>query len=604
MADYSAQATGLAAPQAAGSQVIQPVREEATSYSPALALVGDIVGGVSAFLKKDAAKEAEERKNKIVGQYIQEQTRINDAIEQGLPADQAGARSRASSNKFLASYPEYFKDFEAANKAIKGITEQGEAVDEVTMQKNLHKERVSRAQAAGYSIDTSAPKSVQDAQLRAYDAVVRADAELNKLYRHNAENRAANAEERAVQDRELKRTSIRLINEIAGTRLESTGAFLNNVATEVKGGKMSPEEGQLKIANEFSTIMATLQSAASTNPELAAPYRTLFEDMHKAGLNLIDPKKIVDRQEDEIKMIINRSKLLLLNSDPKVAGVVATSQMLGTNAEIALAAGNIISPVISQMVSTPVGSTEQVDQVVGKPGVEKDVISFMTKGIQSLNGGRYKDNEKAKVEITNGINQILIQTGQELDKGQTSPTKLKDLATFFASPEYGSFAKSGSLDKAAAAAANKTFQLVYEPAVIKGVQQKLDAYLIGQASFGQKQGEPVPLSSTVNIKFTGSGVVFEPKARAGLDPQEQVDAARGVKDLQGTQAALNQLIHIGAHMAGTTDYEKFWEQRKHVFLPQLFPEPQKLKAGDVVNGYKYTGGPYGDPRSWQPVEAK
>lgn len=600
MADYSAQAASLPPPQAAGANVVQPVETQATK-SPILSILDEFADVIGKGLKNKSKDEAEARKNAVVGQYVKEQTLINDAITQGLPADQAGARQRASANKFLASYPEYYKEFKSAQDTIKGITEQGEAEDKVKQENQFYKERVTRAQSAGYSIDTTAPKAVQDLQLKAYDTVVRADKELSDKYKANAERRSQSAEDRQVFDRELKDTSIKVINEIAGTRLESTGAFITNVATDVRGGKLTAEQGNLKIANEFAAIYATLQSAASTSPELAAPYRTLFDQLHKVGVDMLDPNKSIQEQENQIKEIINRQKLFIL-ADPQAAGVVAASQLLGANAQIALSAGNKITPIIAKMIGTNVGSKDFVPQVVGVPGVEKDVTSFLSSSLQKLNSGAYKDGEKAKTELTNSINQVLVQTGQALNSGNTDATKLKDLATFFASPEYGGFAKSGLLAKQATSAANKTFQLVYEPTVIKGIQQKLDSFLMGQASFGQKQGEPVPLSSTVDVKFTGSGIVFEPKASVGLDPMEQQDAARGVKDLASTQAAINQLIHIGAHLEGTTDYGKYWEDRKHVFLPQIFPEPAKLKVGDVIDGYKFLGGAYDNPRSWKPAK--
>lgn len=600
MADYSGNATQLSAPQAAGAQVVAPVEVQAVPNNAVMGALGNIADIFANGLKQNAKAEAQKRENEIVGQYVKEQTRINDGIAQGvLDAGTAGARSRASANKFLASYPEYYKEFEAAGKALKGITEQGEVQDQLTMERNLYKEQISKAQAAGFNIDPSAPKNVIDLQLKSYNVGVRAETELRAMYSANAEKRAQSAEDRLIADKELKATSIRLLNDIGGARLESTGAVMTSIATDVRSGKITPEEGNIKLTQEFATINATLQSAASTSPELAAPYRTLFGEMQKLGQDMLDPKKRTEDQDNQIKELLNRQKLLIL-ATPQHAALVATSQLLGANAQVALTAGATMTPLIAQMINVPVGSKDFVPQVVGNPAVEKDVTTFLKSSINSLSADKYKNPTQAKTELTNTINQVLKQTGEQLNKGVDAP-KLKDLASFFASSEYGSYATSGNLDKAAAQAANKTFQLSYEPAVIKGVQQKLESFLQGQAAYGQKQGDPVPLSEAVDIKFSGSGIVFSAKPRAGLDPVEQQDQMRAVKDLSSTQTALNQLIHIGAHLEGTTDYQKYWEDKKHVFVPQLFPDPARLKVGDVVNGYKYIGGPDGNPRSWQPV---
>ena len=69
-----------------------------------------------------------------------------------------------------------------------------------------------------------------------------------------------------------------------------------------------------------------------------------------------------------------------------------------------------------------------------------------------------------------------------------------------------------------------------------------------------------------------------------------------IKEAEG---ALNQVIRIGAHMEGTTDYAKYWENNKHLIMPSIYPDPAKLKPGQVVDGYKYLGGPSGVQSNWQ-----
>ena len=90
---------------------------------------------------------------------------------------------------------------------------------------------------------------------------------------------------------------------------------------------------------------------------------------------------------------------------------------------------------------------------------------------------------------------------------------MKGLASFFASSEYGSFAKSGKLDSVSAGAAKKTFQILYSPLVIDGVQKKLNETLDrvitrgGQSATGVT--ERIKTSEAVDIKFSGSGIVFD-----------------------------------------------------------------------------------------------
>ena len=119
--------------------------------------------------------------------------------------------------------------------------------------------------------------------------------------------------------------------------------------------------------------------------------------------------------------------------------------------------------------------------------------------------------------------------------------------------------------------------------------------------------ERVKVLDAVDIKFSGSGVVFEAKASRDLSPAEAVSQRTMLEGLRSAQVGLTQLIHIGAHMEGSTDYRKFWEANKHVYMPNTFPDPVKLSVGQVVkakNGksYKYLGGDFNDiEKSYQEV---
>ena len=350
MADYSANATQLSGPQGAGAQVVAPVQEQVVPNNivSSIANLGEAFANSFANSKKE---EQEKRKNDIIGQYVKNETVINDAVSQGLDAGQAAARSRANANKFLASYPEYYKEFKDAGSALKGLTEAGEVEDELKMQRELYKGQVSRAQSAGYTIDASMPKTLIDSQLRSHETEIRAQKQMDEMYKRNGERRSQNAEERQVFDRELKTTSIRLLNEIAGDRLDSASQYVANLAGNVKSGKVTHEVAQQQLAREFSTINASLQSAASVNPELAGPYRSLFGDMQKLGQELLDPKNQVKDAENQLKELILRQKLILA-SDPKNASIFAASELLGPNASVALSAGNQITNHLAKMLTT------------------------------------------------------------------------------------------------------------------------------------------------------------------------------------------------------------------------------------------------------------
>lgn len=596
MADYSANATQLSPAQGAGADVrITPVESDNT-LATAVKTIGNIfVKGFENYQKE----EADKRKNGVISNYVTMEAAINDAVTTGqMSPAQAAARSRANFNLHAASYSEYIKDFEAAGKALRGFTEAGEVQDQIKRERDIRTADIEEARKRGFTFLPGMSRQAEDDQINATKTSIRAEQELEARYKSNAEARAQGTFDAVVAERENKNLSFKLINDIAGSNLQAFQSFSVTLGEQVRTQKMTPEMAQAALSERFANISAALQSAARTNPELAAPYRSLFGEMNTVATKLIDPKNQAEDLQNQLKIITTRMKLIAM-SDPKDAALIIANELLPNN--LALQSSVQSVSLLARLANTPIGDTTKfVPPVVGNPDTEPEVLKMLKGSLNDLKGGNIEKAEIAAVQASNSVNQILKQTSEFLNRGAT-PQNLKGLAAFFASPEYASFVTSGKIDKAAAGAAYKTFQLIYEPTVVKGVQQKFNEYLYGQASFGQKQADPVSIAEAIDVKFSGSGITFVPKSPRKLDVKEAASQQEAIKSLSTAQVAINQLIHIGAHMEGTVDYNKYWEEKKHIFMPQIFPDPKRLKPGDVIDGYKYLGGSANDPRSWEPA---
>jgi hypothetical protein len=595
MAEYGVEATQLSAPQGAGARVVDPVKTGSAIPEVVMAIGNIFAKG----LETNRKAEAEARKKAIIDGYVRNETTFNDAVVSGeMTAAQAAARSRANFNSYAAGYSEYIEDFEKAGKALRGFTETGEVQAKLQREKEVRNADIDEARKAGFTFIPGMSVSAENDQIAAHKTAIFAQQQLDAAYRRNEELRKQGTYDQGVADREAKNLGFQLVNRIAGDNLQAFQSFSTSLRDSVKSGKMTPEVAQAVLNERFSNISAGIQSAAGTNPELAAPFRSLFEQMNGVAQKMIDPKNQAEDLENQLKVIQTRMKLLAM-SNPKIAATVVANQLLPNNASLALSSAAAGVEAISILSATPITDNTYVPQVVGNPEVEPEVLKMLKGGLTSLRTQKVEDKELAAIQAGNSVNQILKQTSEYLNRGAT-PEKLKGLASFFASPEYASFVNSGQIDKEAAGAAKKTFQLMYEPTIIKGVQQKLNEFVYGQASFGQKQNDPVTLAEQVSVEFTGSGITFKAKTDKGLDPVEMRSKQDAVKQLDVAKTAVNQLIRIGAHMEGTTDYAKYWDENKHIFMPQMFPDPKRLKPGDVVDGYKYLGGNANDPRSWQP----
>ena len=591
-----------------GQDVVAPVSERYVA-SNALENIGNMATIFAKGLGIHNKEEADKQKNAIVGSYIREQQLINDGVASGeISPDRAATRGRALFGKYGAGYPAFMNDLHEANTALRGGSEMGATEDAVKSAADERKARMAAARADGITLEPWMSSETQDVLLRNHEADVRSRKSFDDLVKRSAEGRAQNSEGRAVfsaeqaaKDREIKEAGTRTIVELASSNLDSSYAFIKDIQSNVSQGAITREAAQMKITQYFSTIEGTIQAAASVNPELAAPYRTLFGDLKKLGMDNADPTKSAESSKAAYEEIINRGKLLAVTSDPAMKAVVVANSLLGGNAITALGSMKPITDWIAKAstVDATVDPSAYVPQIVGVPDAEKATTDFLVPALKKLNANGYADNEKAGREAVSVVNNVLKQVG---DLGNNpnvkqDPVKLINLAKMFASDDYGRFASSGKLSTEAAQAAKQVWQTQYDPVVSQSIQKRMDTWA-AQASAEGGGVSGYKLSDAIDIKFTGAGVQFNSKVGdKSLEPFQQLQQKAGIKDLQAAQGALNQLIHIGAHLEGTTNYQKYWEENRHTYIPQLYARP-----GVVVNGYKSKGGLINDSSNWTKVE--
>ena len=603
MSDFSINATRMPEQQnTVGRDIVSPVQEQAitTNIIPALTDVASMFMTASKANKK---ADAEAQKQAVVGAYAKEQQRINDGIASGeIRPDRAATQSRALFGKYMAGYTMYADDLNKINTAMRTGSELGQAEDVAKSAADTQKAREASARANGATLYPWMDAGTKETILQGNESNMRAEREFKQRVAVNTENRSMSAEERTMIDRTRKEDALKILTEVAGNGLNGSSAFLQNLSSKVSQGEIPREQAELMLTQHFSQIEAAIQASAGLNGEMAGAYRTLFSDMKTLGMKSLDPKTAAESSKAAYDELMYKSKLVAVTGDPKLKAVVVANSLLGGNAVVALGAITPITDYIARASSIDGSKGEgYVPPIVGNPDVEKDVLKFLQPAIRKVNEGSYKDNEKATKEAVSTVNNILKQTA-DLQNDPTvkqDPKKLADLATFFASPDYGIFVSKGQINPQAAQAAKQTWQATYEPAVRQSIQSRLNTWETSLASQSGGGVSGVKLVDAVDIKYDGSGISFVPKkGKTALEPFQQKQQEASIAELNSVKAGINQSIHIGAHMEGSTDYNKYWEENKHLYVPQLYP----ARVGTIVNGYKYKGGVYTDPSNWTKVE--
>lgn len=601
MADFN---VDLAAPRGAGAQAVQPVQEQVIPEQPNPLLTG-IVNIFAKGLESDRKQSAMDRKSAIVGEYVKNEQVYSDALTTGQwNASQVGMASRANYTRMIASNPDLITELQEAKKAIYDGSEIGEAQKRVDAEVAFKNGLKTQAANMGFTFYNGMSQDAQDKVIEAAQTEVRNNTLTEQATKRAVEERAKAGEQRSqttfgltIQDHVNKENAMKGVLEIADKNFDS----FNAVAKDLMGNPSIPyEQKQLILSQNSGRIKAGLLAISQANPELAAPWTRLMDDMESTVTKMMDPKA---KSESELTMLKNAfdsqqyKAKLLITADPKARNAVALSNLFGNNDSLLkLGVSPVLVGTLAQLGLGPNSNTAP-PQVVGT-GDEKGALKAIKSALGSLqNGKAVGDTGALGIEAVNTVNSILKQNS--VMQGPISAPMLKDLSAFYSSPEFGKLAEKGELDKPTMQAAKQVFQVSYEPVVTQAVQDRLNMVIEhSPGRDGGNRGKPkVKLIETVDVKFNGSGVSFVTKPNAF----DTLSSSLTRDNLKEAETGLNTMIRMGAHLEGTTDYAAYWEKNKHLLLPAVYPDPVKLKPGAVVKGYKYLGGAYGDQSSWERV---
>lgn len=586
MADFNA---SLAAPQGAGSNPVSPVHSPAQSspYMPLVSLAGEMAGLFYKNKAEQKKQDAIDRKEAAISNFTKEQTAIADALQAGyIDSSKASIKSRANFSKYAAAFPAMVEDFNSTNKSLFEHTELGSAKSDEQLLRDENKQLRTSMISAGFIIDENTSKETFESAKLAFQQSRGADYQFKRMAERAAENRSKSAEERQMADYQNKQDSIRLLSDIGDAHLTSSFNEVKELVTQAKASG-DFETAKFKLNERFIGIEKSILAVSGMHPELGKQYKAMFDQVKELGMAQLDPKANSEALDRQLKDLQNRVKLTALESSPENKAIYGTSFVFGGVLPAAYTQANVETRnTILNLTKTFSGNTPPV---VGNSNVETPTYDFIKDRVSQLEAGKLSNTEGAKQQLSTAANNILSQVSKISD-----PSTLTKVASFVASPEYAKLVSYGLVDKEANTNANRVFSGIYEREVSNAVVKK-----------SQEQVKPgISYQDLASIRWNGAGVVFDKNdmgtGKKWLNRMEQQERDYYVEELNKKSAvAINQLIHIGAHMEGHTNYAKYWEENKHNILPNVFPDPAKLKVGQVVkavNGksYKYVGGDYND----------
>lgn len=589
MADFN---VNLSQPQGAGARPVAPVQPVTDTTRNAFVDLASTALGI--FVKNRQEKEKQDKenlKNAIISDFVQEQTSLANAAAQGVPTAQIAARSRASFSKYSANYPTLIEEFTKANKSLFEYSELGEVKSDVQFERERDQSLKMEYQKSGGFIPQGASPLLERSILDAYQQTVRIENEFKRSAAVAAERRAQSGEERAFINFEQKENAVKTLVALGSAQLQPAQIFVSDAIAKARGGDISGATQDLN--NYFSNLEGAISAAAAATPELAAGWKHMFNELKEAGLKGVDPKTSTEDVENLLKMVKAKIQLTALQT-PSVQGAYAASALFGANPAVFQETAQASRDAV--MMVTQNVDPLKVPQIVGNKENENVTYKVLDENLALLRSGKAENPTKVSEQVSIGMNNILKQVGRADSAGLTAEN-LKGVAKFMESPNFAYAVSKNMINQEAAFQAGRVFEVLYERSASKALSTKLDEPFIVS---GARQ---LPIGELVNIQWNGAGVTLIPtQVDPNLDPANPTGTFyrdRLIADLKPATSTINQLIKIGAHREGSTDYSKFWEENKHRILPTYYPDPAKLQVGQIVKGkdgknYKYIGGNYND----------
>lgn len=581
MAEFGTQATQLQGPQGMGANIVSPVQTMDTGRNPLYGVVSSIADTFAKGIQADNKELAAKQKAGIIGEYTGKIRRLTSGLEQGtVNAARVSVESKQLFSQYMANFPEYASELSAAAKSLTEFSSLSTAETEMREERDAEKRQLAAAEASGFITPPGASDALKADNIRAHALEVRAEKEFRVISSRFTHNQAVLTAEQAIQKRQDEDTASKLINDLAGSTVQNFGALARDLSDAVRKDPTRATEARASLGIRMSQIRASMLSVSKVNPALATPYQKIMDELEKVGMDMLDPAKRLEDTKNAYELLITKTMLIGASSSPAAAAAVAANRQFGNNPTLLLQTTKASIDAFSVMAQTPFTTTDAVPKVIGEaPELEKDALKLMKLSIEGLVGGKVEKSELAAMQTSQSTNHILKQIGSLAERGAIDPERTYGIVRGLAEPSFGKYAETGNLDKGAAQSAKKTVQIFWRKTGddVMARLEKSPLSPTGEAPFirGTQTRNPIQYKHMVDVTFDGSNVVFSPKTgKIGGPAQVQVQE-RTLGELKGAQILINQALRAGAHLDGTTDYKKYWEENKHEMFPALFQAPVK-----------------------------
>lgn len=554
-------------------------------------------GGIGQAIQQAAAQRKQKQSDDVLTQYAQFLNKQNAAVEQGKSWDKAKMETRARFQQLTSNFPSLTEDLIKLQGNFNNLAGFGDVLAKGTaVDQQLETDKKS-AVAAGFVSPGMSPEQ-QEAGLARYKDMehnkVILDYNTKQIQFQNAQlenvskrQSIANAQLESQQRQinlQQARNKVNIQNSLSDVAVNYTGQIrgkLEDIQKAVDGGADRVEAmKQLNaLKNEIYTQLQPVRGAAGADyvDGLSKPMLSMIDN----AADLINGKVEKDVYANELDKQTTLAALPIMKN-PKMAAAMSISKM------VPALSSTILAQVAPEFVAyldknlkgkTPANLTDSEPDSKAQTKVYLQGLGDLSKRLESKDPA-IRNNKEVQQELEVHMNQVLKGVNA-FSLSVEDPAQLNNLANFFASDGFKSYAKSGKgFNRESADAAQSVMTQQYADAVVPAIQKEIEKTrtVVGYPTQVKQVGAitmPVPndkpTDSAIQHKFVGKGVLFSPAP--GMENNR--GAVAKAKELNAKVAPLiNRLVRMSAHLQQSDDYQKYYEQ----YETAIFGAPEKEQS--------------------------
>ena len=554
---------------------------------------GALSSGIDGFnrlaFNPDAKKaQADSAKNSLFAEYAEEVSLLADAREQGMGMDEAKRHIRVAQNKFLSNNPELTDEFFTFSNKLMTENGLGGNVYQETPEESGQRKLIENGAAEGWDMNNP-------------DSVAAYKRQLNtKIYIQQLEDEAkAILAKDGVLNAQFKSKATTGLHQLVanGTqwamdRINAANQKLQGVTDPVMRQSIVDELKQ-EIAVQSSVIG---QSRTQSGNAFDTSYMTSgIDTMVKNFEDVATGKTTLAAITNENETIMAKNQALILMNNPKLASLIALNKLTpfelpGMIQSLDSEMLNVYAGMNVPVTTAPDGSIkgDKPSDILAPVEDMAKVLDLMKNTTKNIMSGTDTDPEAVKSMSNQIVN--IMRSAQYYGASDNDPRNFTATVDFLADPTVGRFIEQNgdSIYPQVAAGSKQIIEQQYGEVVVGLINERYstagEAILSGIGS----TVDEVDVSDLVEPVWNGVGIemVAKDQFKADFRVSQLVDDLN--RGPNGIVAPLNKLIRMSAHLSGSTDYEKVYNE---TYKPRLWQTgTEKVKPTmDQMTGKDVSG---------------